>query len=130
MSTDIELSGFFFFSSRRRHTRCYRDWSSDVCSSDLLSTERGRSPSTSCRRDFGQKPPAPCVTYIDRPLLHTVRGGLLSLRRVRISSKRPRLSSDRWREAFVYRALPGGVVKHLYADRPRGLGVARGEVSL
>src|SRR5207245_4566873 len=25
----------FFFSSRRRHTRCYRDWSSDVCSSDL-----------------------------------------------------------------------------------------------
>src|SRR2546429_1693820 len=26
----------FFFSSRRRHTRCSRDWSSDVCSSDLL----------------------------------------------------------------------------------------------
>src|SRR6266852_8773254 len=26
---------FFFFSSRRRHTSCYRDWSSDVCSSDL-----------------------------------------------------------------------------------------------
>src|SRR5690554_8219159 len=25
----------FFFSSRRRHTRCGRDWSSDVCSSDL-----------------------------------------------------------------------------------------------
>src|SRR5205809_4687930 len=25
----------FFFSSRRRHTRCSRDWSSDVCSSDL-----------------------------------------------------------------------------------------------
>src|SRR6266498_3422154 len=27
----------FFFSSRRRHTRCGRDWSSDVCSSDLRS---------------------------------------------------------------------------------------------
>src|SRR3712207_6905445 len=26
---------FFFFSSRRRHTRYWRDWSSDVCSSDL-----------------------------------------------------------------------------------------------
>src|SRR6266550_7630564 len=26
-------SDFFFFSSRRRHTRCSRDWSSDVCSS-------------------------------------------------------------------------------------------------
>src|SRR3989449_3445182 len=29
-------SFFFFFSSRRRHTRCSRDWSSDVCSSDLF----------------------------------------------------------------------------------------------
>src|SRR5205809_6603073 len=28
----------FFFSSRRRHTRCSRDWSSDVCSSDLRTT--------------------------------------------------------------------------------------------
>src|SRR5204863_5861556 len=27
---------FFFFSSRRRHTRSLRDWSSDVCSSDLI----------------------------------------------------------------------------------------------
>src|SRR5258707_11028231 len=27
---------FFFFSSRRRHTRYWRDWSSDVCSSDLI----------------------------------------------------------------------------------------------
>src|SRR3989449_4510311 len=30
---------FFFFSSRRRHTRCSRDWSSDVCSSDLLESQ-------------------------------------------------------------------------------------------
>src|SRR5438067_4043902 len=29
---------FFFFSSRRRHTRSKRDWSSDVCSSDLAVT--------------------------------------------------------------------------------------------
>src|SRR5687768_11905749 len=29
-------SSYFFFSSRRRHTRCSRDWSSDVCSSDLI----------------------------------------------------------------------------------------------
>src|SRR3989442_11246653 len=32
---------FFFFSSRRRHTRCGRDWSSDVCSSDLIMRVRG-----------------------------------------------------------------------------------------
>src|SRR6185295_11695579 len=37
---------FFFFSSRRRHTRYWRDWSSDVCSSDLTwrSTSSGRRP--------------------------------------------------------------------------------------
>src|SRR6266511_2615072 len=32
---------FFFFSSRRRHTRFSRDWSSDVCSSDLTLSIRG-----------------------------------------------------------------------------------------
>src|SRR5690606_40754877 len=30
-----QRSCYFFFSSRRRHTRFSRDWSSDVCSSDL-----------------------------------------------------------------------------------------------
>src|SRR5687768_18073300 len=35
-----EGSFVFFFSSRRRHTRCSRDWSSDVCSSDLRATSR------------------------------------------------------------------------------------------
>src|SRR5207253_3745124 len=35
-STRDRIAGFvFFFSSRRRHTRWPRDWSSDVCSSDL-----------------------------------------------------------------------------------------------
>src|SRR2546427_2837542 len=32
---------FFFFSSRRRHTRFDCDWSSDVCSSDLISSSLG-----------------------------------------------------------------------------------------
>src|SRR5207249_8972116 len=32
---------YFFFSSRRRHTRSKRDWSSDVCSSDLKGTLDG-----------------------------------------------------------------------------------------
>src|SRR5918993_344614 len=34
----MRIFDFFFFSSRRRHTRYWRDWSSDVCSSDLLPT--------------------------------------------------------------------------------------------
>src|SRR2546426_83001 len=40
---------FFFFSSRRRHTRLQGDWSSDVCSSDLISCTR--------RRKSGSPPP-------------------------------------------------------------------------
>src|SRR2546429_317284 len=41
----------FFFSSRRRHTRCSRDWSSDVCSSDLdsIGPKLGRGTSSSVR---------------------------------------------------------------------------------
>src|SRR3712207_4482656 len=35
----LQFHIFFFFSSRRRHTRYWRDWSSDVCSSDLGSGE-------------------------------------------------------------------------------------------
>src|SRR3712207_7844211 len=37
----VSFSFIFFFSSRRRHTRYWRDWSSDVCSSDLNVTELG-----------------------------------------------------------------------------------------
>src|SRR5437763_16706001 len=35
---------FFFFSSRRRHTRYIGDWSSDVCSSDLVCVTRLQAP--------------------------------------------------------------------------------------
>src|SRR5437867_4934631 len=37
-----DAAGIFFFSSRRRHTSSYGDWSSDVCSSDLASIARSR----------------------------------------------------------------------------------------
>src|SRR3712207_7116855 len=40
---------FFFFSSRRRHTRYWRDWSSDVCSSDLQLAR------AAVRRDVGER---------------------------------------------------------------------------
>src|SRR3712207_2422 len=36
----------FFFSSRRRHTRYWRDWSSDVCSSDLEAANQAGYPTT------------------------------------------------------------------------------------
>src|SRR5690606_5424084 len=43
-----------FFSSRRRHTRFSRDWSSDVCSSDLSATDS--SP-------IRARPISPCIVY-------------------------------------------------------------------
>src|SRR5882757_4590551 len=36
----VDFLFLFFFSSRRRHTRYWRDWSSDVCSSDLIGFNR------------------------------------------------------------------------------------------
>src|SRR5206468_9621023 len=45
---------YFFFSSRRRHTRSDRDWSSDVCSSDLhLLRQARRGQSSAQLLDFG-----------------------------------------------------------------------------
>src|SRR3712207_8649218 len=35
------MCAMYFFSSRRRHTRYWRDWSSDVCSSDLVGNAGG-----------------------------------------------------------------------------------------
>src|SRR5690606_33825265 len=43
----------FFFSSRRRHTRFSRDWSSDVCSSDLGAAGRGARGGRGVRRRGG-----------------------------------------------------------------------------
>src|SRR3712207_613257 len=55
-----------FFSSRRRHTRYWRDWSSDVCSSDLaLASTSVRSPSDStCQTGFQYTPAASIATWV------------------------------------------------------------------
>src|SRR5690606_40330012 len=50
----VMLRVYFFFSSRRRHTRFSRDWSSDVCSSDLRHTCRRQA-----RRGRLLRPPSP-----------------------------------------------------------------------
>src|SRR6266498_5681000 len=51
------MRGVFFFSSRRRHTRCGRDWSSDVCSSDLGVGEDPPAKIASYSDEYGQKVP-------------------------------------------------------------------------
>src|SRR2546422_6674000 len=73
-SADVSLRVFFFFSSRRRHTRCSRDWSSDVCSSDL------RSIIAADERDLRAQDPTGGVLLVDRQLdrlllLDAERGG-------------------------------------------------------
>src|SRR5437762_5505857 len=58
----------FFFSSRRRHTRYIGDWSSDVCSSDLIPMAYARLSET-----YGPS------TRLDLPGLGLVSGGLLAV---------------------------------------------------
>src|SRR6266550_2322415 len=59
---------FFFFSSRRRHTRCSRDWSSDVCSSDLACARAAAA-------DVGQ----PLYRYLGGPLARTLPVPLMNV---------------------------------------------------
>src|SRR5204863_3757677 len=55
---------FFFFSSRRRHTRSLRDWSSDVCSSDLGDGITG-SPRLPLEPGFDRQPRAAAHPGVD-----------------------------------------------------------------
>src|SRR5436305_4222711 len=78
----------FFFSSRRRHTRCGRDWSSDVCSSDLCGALHGHTYTVEVRVrgeidpvagwvcDFGDIKDAfrPIEAELDHKLLNDVTG--------------------------------------------------------
>src|SRR5687768_5457651 len=65
---------FFFFSSRRRHTRCSRDWSSDVCSSDLRVLNGSTHPVSEATRarvmaaaeDLGYAPSALAQALVQR----------------------------------------------------------------
>src|SRR5256885_13118623 len=62
------LGWFFFFSSRRRHTRLQGDWSSDVCSSDL---ERLGGDGAETRVRGPEQPPVDLeLPGIEQPLAH------------------------------------------------------------
>ena len=54
LERDLVFIFFFFFSSRRRHTRYWRDWSSDVCSSDLSKDEEDETDPFEVQASLGE----------------------------------------------------------------------------
>src|SRR3984885_13046211 len=92
-----------FFSSRRRHTRCVRDWSSDVCSSDLRRFEEKLHGSASQEKSEGR--------------LHDQRGGgAVQAASADVAPVRARGIADAFAFAGKYAAVYGS-----------GPGAARGD---
>src|SRR5260221_7582885 len=67
---------FFFFSSRRRHTRSLCDWSSDVCSSDLVQGVNGKKQPGCARSCRAQKVRLPAGAGFCQQSLVARREGL------------------------------------------------------
>src|SRR6267143_3634639 len=61
---DDNIHFFFFFSSRRRHTRWNCDWSSDVCSSDLIAGLAGTTAGWTLAAR-AQQPTVPMIGFVD-----------------------------------------------------------------
>src|SRR5579875_4155217 len=75
---------FFFFSSRRRHTRSLCDWSSDVCSSDLASLlRRGKTSGLRPRYPLAMTSEARDEITRDEAYPHTTAGKIADLERRR-----------------------------------------------
>src|SRR2546430_5049275 len=80
---DMRLLFLFFFSSRRRHTRFDCDWSSDVCSSDLLP----RTPSETCTPGETRTPgETPTPGTAGAPRSAVAQAGASSSRQAGVSS--------------------------------------------
>src|SRR6266498_3501584 len=81
---------FFFFSSRRRHTRCGRDWSSDVCSSDLTPSTSSvtATPASRCGSRLPAAKSALRVARVGRPRASTTSGSASNSSSAAISSRR------------------------------------------
>src|SRR5438094_1492609 len=89
---------FFFFSSRRRHTRSYGDWSSDVCSSDLVFLRS--QPAKKKLHD----PSIPVAVLSGRPLSVRVRKGIQPDPDIRDRSEERRVGKEcrsRWSQEHL-----------------------------
>src|SRR5206468_9356948 len=100
---------FFFFSSRRRHTRSDRDWSSDVCSSDLtrrlsgcelrIAESAGVSAAWPARRPGPASAPTIShpVTQTARRIPYNSETVALALCHTVNNSSKPQAASRKWR---------------------------------
>src|SRR5256885_1989289 len=83
----------FFFSSRRRHTRLQGDWSSDVCSSDLVAATRHQRSAS--RADFvARAQDVAALLGASRPTAVNLRWALA--RMLRVAEETPGEGSDLW----------------------------------
>src|SRR2546427_8288445 len=79
-----DILSFFFFSSRRRHTRFDCDWSSDVCSSDLTAGLRPE--------DYADSLPVVALTCIDPRLNRLIPEVLGDRKSTRLNSSHSQIS--------------------------------------
>src|SRR5207245_3257657 len=82
---------------RRRHTRCYRDWSSDVCSSDLIERRAGT-------RQFHGGPIAAFIDIVGDFAVGMAVGGGVPTINLRIDYVRPAMGSALTATARVRRS--------------------------
>src|SRR3712207_6835337 len=109
---------FFFFSSRRRHTRYWRDWSSDVCSSDLV--PNGNVNVAQLGRDFVAMTELPLPVKFDPRTLRTL-GVEGSLRLGHVGTAHPHRTSNGRHVAYETELVPPSA----YVVRAGGRELAR-----
>src|SRR5437763_3682736 len=86
---------FFFFSSRRRHTRYIGDWSSDVCSSDLLRRKMSAYPASETTPSWILAPPESFSPTIGTPVF-IARSITLQILRAYASEREPPKTVKSW----------------------------------
>src|SRR5437870_6515346 len=90
---------YFFFSSRRRHTRWPRDWSSDVCSSDLEERKQPQHAERVCRLQSQL-----LVMQTLQPIIHLSSVKLAEETLALCEQRRQRLRSEERRVGKEFRA--------------------------
>src|SRR5437870_7707090 len=111
---------FFFFSSRRRHTRWPRDWSSDVCSSDLPRV--GRAARSDLVVLSGRRQSLRCLRQLPTAAARVCRGRSERCDPVpaRRSCQPPKLNRKRGVRRFLFAAfLPPGTAGARLGIRPK-----------